>query len=255
MSNVKIQAKEIKMVSIDSLIPSPKNNNKHPKEQKDRLKKIIKNTGFRVPIEVSNRSGFVTCGHLRLECAKELGMQEVPVIYQDFKDEATEYAHLTAENEIARWAELDMDMVKIEMKDLDFDMDFLGIENFDLIEEGESTGSGEELYTRKVESPIYEPHGEKPETRELYDPEKYHSLIKEIKKSSLSEEMKNYLSFAASRHVKFNYKLAAEYYAHATKEEQELMENSALIIIDFDKAIEKGFVKMTQKFKEAYETE
>lgn len=33
---------------------------------------------------------------------------------------------------------------------------------------------------------------------------------------------------------------------------QELMENSALVIIDFDKAIEKGFVKLSEEIANQY---
>lgn len=132
MENVVIQSKEIKLVDIENLIPNPKNNNRHSVEQLERLAKIIKRQGFRVPIEVSNQSGFVVCGHARLEIAKTLGMKQVPVIYQDFETPAIEYAHLTAENEIARWAELDRQAVYNELENLEIeDIDLLGIEDFE----------------------------------------------------------------------------------------------------------------------------
>ena len=59
-------------------------------------------------------------------------MKKVPVIYQDFENEAEEYAHLTADNEIARWASTDLSKVNIKMLDLgpDFDIDLLGIKDF-----------------------------------------------------------------------------------------------------------------------------
>jgi ParB-like chromosome segregation protein Spo0J len=44
-----------------------------------------------------------------------------------------------------------------------------------------------------------------------------------------------------------------DFYAHSSKEIQELMEDSALVIIDFDKAIEKGYVKLTKDIAAAYE--
>jgi hypothetical protein len=40
------------------------------------------------------------------------------------------------------------------------------------------------------------------------------------------------------RFIEFNYKNIAEYYSNAPKEIQELMEDLALVIIDFNKAIE-----------------
>jgi hypothetical protein len=36
----------------------------------------------------------------------------------------------------------------------------------------------------------------------------------------------------------------ADYYAHSEREEQTLIENNALVIIDYKKAIDKGFVKL-----------
>lgn len=127
-----IKAKDIRLVDVDSLIPNPKNNNKHPKEQIERLAKLIKYQGFRNPLVVSNRSGFVLCGHGRIEAAKLAGLKEVPVMYQDFENEAQEYAYLTSDNAIASWSELDLSAVNTEMLDLgpDFDIDLLGIKDF-----------------------------------------------------------------------------------------------------------------------------
>ena len=129
---MEIKSKSIQIVDIDSLVPNPKNNNHHPKEQIERLAKLIKYQGFRNPLVVSNRSGFVLCGHGRIEAAKLAGLKEVPVMYQDFDNEAQEYAYLTSDNAIASWAELDLSMVNTEMLDLgpDFDVDLLGIKDF-----------------------------------------------------------------------------------------------------------------------------
>lgn len=110
-------------------------------------------------------------------------------------------------------------------------------------------------YTKKVETPIYEPRGVKPHILELCDNEKTKRLIREIENSSLDEFEKKFLIEAAHRHSVFNYSKIADYYAHASKEMQELMEKSALVIIDFNKAIEYGFVKLNDKMKMLYERE
>lgn len=144
------------MVDIDLLIENPKNNNKHPQDQIDRLVKIIKNTGFRNPLTVSNRSGFVLCGHGRIAAAKAAGLKELPVIYQDFKDEAEEYAHLTADNAIARWAEIDLSMVNSEMLDFgpDFDLDMIGLKDFVVEPIEKFEPQGDEDAVPEVEHPI-----------------------------------------------------------------------------------------------------
>ena len=68
-----------KIVDTDELVGNQRNPNKHPKEQINALAKIIKRQGWRHPIVVSHRSGFVVKGHGRLLVAKELGAKQVPV--------------------------------------------------------------------------------------------------------------------------------------------------------------------------------
>lgn len=131
---MEIKSKNIQIVDIDSLVLNPKNNNKHPKDQIERLAKLIKHHGFRNPLVVSNRSGFVISGHGRIEAAKLAGLKEVPVMYQDFDNEASEYAYLTSDNAVASWAELDMQMINAELLNFpDLDIELLGIEDFKVI--------------------------------------------------------------------------------------------------------------------------
>ena len=135
---MEIKSKEIKLIDIDLLVENPKNNNRHSIEQIERLAKIIKHQGFRNPLTVSNRSGFVIAGHGRIEAARLLNMKVLPVIYQDFKDEAEEYLHMTADNEIARWAELDKHLVYEQIANFpDLDLELLGIEDFNIGDAGE----------------------------------------------------------------------------------------------------------------------
>ena len=65
----------------------------------------------------------------------------------------------------------------------------------------------------------------------------------------MSEEEKEFLIKAATRHIVFNYAKVADYYAHATPEMQRLMEQSALVIIDFDDAIANGYVTLSEKMR------
>lgn len=121
------------LVPIHKLIKNPKNNNLHPSEQIERLAKIIDFNGIRQPIVVSKRSGFIVKGHARLAACEMLGYKELPVDYQDYANEAAEYADMTADNEIARWAELDKEKLQLELIELeDLDLDLLGIRDFEL---------------------------------------------------------------------------------------------------------------------------
>ena len=107
-------------------------------------------------------------------------------------------------------------------------------------------------YTSKILAPIYEPKNRKPEVIELVNQSKAKKLIEKICASKVSREEMAFLVAAAYRHNVFNYKLIADYYAHASKECQELMEDSALVIIDFDKAIQNGYIKFSEEIKKLY---
>ena len=96
---------------------------------------------------------------------------------------------------------------------------------------------------------------EKPKESELFDEKKTKELINQIEQLNLNKTEKNFLIKAAQRHTVFNYEKIADYYAHSNKEVQELMENSALIIIDFNKAIENGYIQLSEKIKDQYANE
>lgn len=127
---------DVEWIDIKALKLNPKNPNKHPKEQIERLAKILKYQGFRQPIVVSNQSGFVVAGHGRLAAARKNKWDKVPVVRQDFTDATQEYAHMTADNAIASWAELSMEEINMETMELGpFDTELLGIKNWETIPE------------------------------------------------------------------------------------------------------------------------
>jgi hypothetical protein len=118
------------LTATDDLKPNPNNPNKHPKEQIKQLAKIIKFNGWRAPITVSKRSGFIVRGHGRLAAAKELGTTSVPVDFQEYDDDASEYADLIADNQIAELSATDDLMLdNLLSSDIfkDFDLDLAGI--------------------------------------------------------------------------------------------------------------------------------
>lgn len=131
---MKIRCSYDKLVPLSSLTPHPQNRNKHPKAQIKRLAQIISASGWRKPIVVSKRSGFITAGHGRLQAAQYMNLPKVPVNFQDYDDEAQEYADLTADNAIALWADLELAGVNEDIASLgpDFEIDLLGIEGFQI---------------------------------------------------------------------------------------------------------------------------
>lgn len=108
-------------------------------------------------------------------------------------------------------------------------------------------------YTTKVGVPQYLPSAECPRLDSLANLSKYKELLRNINASNVSEEEKEFLRLAATRHIVFTYSKIADYYAHATKEMQELMEQSALVIIDINDAIANGYVKLSKNIKKIME--
>jgi len=144
-------------------------------------------------------------------------------------------------------------LLRIELSDLDADNFDLSLTGFDLDELSnifldENLPTDKEIlsenYSRKIESPIYEITGDKPEISQMIDRQKTERLKSKILQSDLPDDIRDFLNFAAERHTVFNFKNIAEYYAHSDQTVQELMEESAMIIIDFDRAIEDGYVKL-----------
>jgi DNA modification methylase len=129
---MKINCAHDELLELHKIIPNPKNPNKHPQDQIDRLAKLLDYQGQRHPIIVSNRSGFVVVGHGRLEAIKKLGWEKAAVNYQDFQDEAQEYSFIVSDNAIAEWADLDLSEINKEMLDLgpDFEIEMLGLKDF-----------------------------------------------------------------------------------------------------------------------------
>lgn len=136
------------IVQIDKLKENPRNPNTHPQSQIELLAEIIKQTGWRAPITVSNLSGLIVKGHGRLQAAKLAGLNNVPVEYQNFKDEEEELSALLADNKIAELAEIDKDKLTELFKNIDFnDLDLTGYsqdEYNDLIDDFEEIDLSED---------------------------------------------------------------------------------------------------------------
>lgn len=134
-SGIPVYCAHKELADISTLVPNPRNPNTHPEKQIQLLAKIIKNQGWRAPITVSNRSGFIVRGHGRLLAAQLLGAEQVPVDRQDYATETEEWADLIADNRIAELAEMDTALLKDIIEELSsdgYDLDLTGYEKEDL---------------------------------------------------------------------------------------------------------------------------
>ena len=127
--NIPVYCAFDEIADIGKMVEHPRNPNTHPEAQLELLANIIQNQGWRSPITVSKRSGFIIKGHGRLAAAKLIKAKQVPVDYQEYKDEASEWADLIADNRLSELAEMDRGMLADIMKDvqgLDIDIELTG---------------------------------------------------------------------------------------------------------------------------------
>jgi len=253
---------QIEMVATSTLIPYARNAKLHNDAQVSAIAGSIKEFGFNNPVLIDSACGIIA-GHGRVLAAQKLGLKEVPCIVLDHLTENQKKAYIIADNRLAEtgggW---DREMLKIELDDVDwgelpeFNLDDLGTFEWPEVDGGLSgdgagseagSSSSDSTYTNKIVAPIYTPKGERPPLKDLYDRTKTQNLIDQIDATNMPEEIKQFMRVAAERHTVFNFRQIAEYYCHADVTLQDLMERSGMIIIDFKKAIEYGFVHMTEQ--------
>ena len=224
------------------------------------IKASINEHGQVEPVVVQKSSNRVIHGNGRLKVMGELGFTEVACAVLDVDDTQARKLSivLNRSGELAGWDDeiLSAHLADLLSYDPDFDPGTLGFsdDELDALLTAPSE-TDENIYTAKVESPIYEVTGECPDVSELYDQGKALALIERIMSADIDDDLREFLVAAAKRHTGFRYDLIAEYYAHAPADVQALMEESALVIIDFNQAVERGFVKLTADLADAYQVD
>jgi DNA modification methylase len=87
----------------------------------------IKEFGFKSPILVDTE-GVIIAGHTRLQAAQSLGLETVPVIVcRDLTPDQVK-AYRLADNRVAEFSEWDAELLKLELGDIEMEMDFAGFD-------------------------------------------------------------------------------------------------------------------------------
>ena len=116
------------------LIPYENNTKIHPHEQVEHIANSIKRFGWQQPI-VIDKNKVVIIGHGRLLAAKQMGLQEVPVVYADDLSEEDAQALRLADNKLneSPWdfTKLEEELAQlaidgIDMSEFGFDVDIGG---------------------------------------------------------------------------------------------------------------------------------
>lgn len=99
-----------------------------------RMVDALREFGFVAPVLVRS-NGEVVDGHLRLKAALQLGLKKIPVIEVDGFDNEKIKALRLLMNRSATWADWNVELLKIEVRDLklkSFPVDLLGFEAIEL---------------------------------------------------------------------------------------------------------------------------
>ena len=229
-----------------------RNYRKHNDKNKKLIKKSLQECGAGRSIIIDNE-GEIIAGNGVYEQAQKLGLKtkivetdgsELVVVKRTdlATDDEKRKALAVMDNSTSDTSEFDLELLTA-----DFTVDELEDFGIELPEEKES--NEDEKYSIKITPPIYSPKKKnKPKLSECVDLEKYNQLKKEIESDkNISDEERTLLLLASTRHICFNYENIAEYYCHCSDNTKSLMEKNALVIVDVNKAIEFGFVKLTEE--------
>lgn len=127
-----------RIVPAADLKPHPKGGyRKHPPKQLDRFERVVKGSakktgnGFRRPIVISKRSGFITRGHGLWQMAMRRGW-EVPIDEQEYASERDELRDLIADNKLAELAENDEEALAKLLLELDDELELSGFDESEM---------------------------------------------------------------------------------------------------------------------------
>ncbi|MFP5109654.1 ParB N-terminal domain-containing protein [Neobacillus sp. C211] len=113
---------ETARLKIDDLIPDTRNPRKDLRpgdSEYEALRRSIEEFGYVSPVIINKRNNLVIGGHQRLKVLKELGFDEIDVVYVDLDDEKAEMLLNISLNKIS--GEFDMEKLSEVIKDIQED--------------------------------------------------------------------------------------------------------------------------------------
>ena len=118
---------QFEYLPINDLKPYTNNAREHHAEDVTAIMNSIREFGFSDPIGVWGKDNIIVEGHGRLEAAKKLRLNEVPVIHLDHLSDEQRRAYGLAHNRTAELSEWDLDMLDLELDEIeDIDMTQFG---------------------------------------------------------------------------------------------------------------------------------
>lgn len=124
-----------RMTALTDIRPYEHNPRIIPQAAVDAVARSIQAFGFRQPIVV-DKDGVILAGHTRYRAAQQLGMAEVPVVWQTDITDIQARGYRIADNKVAELSAWDRDALDTEVKELadlgDIDIGAIGLADWEL---------------------------------------------------------------------------------------------------------------------------
>lgn len=124
-----------RMTALADIRPYDRNPRIIPQAAVDAVARSIQAFGFRQPIVVDG-NGVILAGHTRYKAAQQLGMTEVPVVWQTDITDIQARGYRIADNKVAELSAWDRDALEAEVRELadlgDIDIGAVGLADWEL---------------------------------------------------------------------------------------------------------------------------
>lgn len=124
-----------RMTALTQIKPYDRNPRIIPQAAVDAVARSIQAFGFRQPIVVDG-NGVILAGHTRYRAAQQLGLTEVPVVWQTDITEIQARGYRIADNKVAELSAWDRDALDVEVRELadlgDIDIGAIGLADWEL---------------------------------------------------------------------------------------------------------------------------
>lgn len=125
-----IQKLRIEYMYVGDLTPYKNNAKLHPDEQIEQIKESIEKFGFNDPIAIWGKDNIIIEGHGRLQAAKELGIDQVPIVRLDDLSDEERKAYTLVHNKLTMNSGYDFDTLQKELNNIsDIDMSDFGFDD------------------------------------------------------------------------------------------------------------------------------
>ena len=237
---------KVERVPLASLKAYDGNAKKHDNANIDAIENSIKEFGFRNPIVAwHNEDGVpeIVAGHGRAAAAKRLRLEDVPVVFVDDLTDAQRRMLTLADNQTTLMTGWDEEQLAVELDALrsEFDVSSFGFDGLDAA----IGGALDDRYSQRVGHVDYQPSDRHWEPSDLYyQTDRFDEMIEGM---DAPEGIKELCRIRAHWFCEFDFAKVADYYCNqATPEVKDVFESLALVLLDRDQMVEKGFAAVVE---------